>query len=278
MVLPQQNFSASTSMQYPLSLPGSLDDALRSQRKFADLAYRVRFLSNFLAAARELLELISPHHFNFSLYHEQIITIIELARKTLESARVLPYLWASCPERLVPHKNAYINLLRMLQSNERYVDTQSQKRLRILLMPLTSNFAIEKGGSPPPARDLGKSSFTTSSVTRSRASSPSPEPSSSTMLPPDDIPNAYSRPHAPSLRHKPSGHRLWHSEELVTPKLRRKHRSPSPHRADKQLDQENVAPTVSFYQPPPKQRFGIFLTGKSSMMGKHKDRTGRPTH
>lgn len=72
MVLPHDNFSAPTSMQYSLSPPGSVDDALCTQRKLADLAYRVRFLSNFLSVAREILELVSPQHFNFSLYHKQV--------------------------------------------------------------------------------------------------------------------------------------------------------------------------------------------------------------
>ena len=59
-------------MQYSLSPPGSVDDALPTQRKLADLAYRVRFLSNFLSVAQEILELVTSHHSNFSLYHEQV--------------------------------------------------------------------------------------------------------------------------------------------------------------------------------------------------------------
>ena len=69
-------------MQYPLSPTGSVDDALRFQRKLADLAYQVRFLSNFLSVAREILEFVTAHHFNFSLYHKQVEFFFYLCSQT----------------------------------------------------------------------------------------------------------------------------------------------------------------------------------------------------
>ena len=43
--------------------------------------------------------------------------MLQLARKTLEGAGIILYSFASCPETFVAYKEAYIDLLKMLQAN-----------------------------------------------------------------------------------------------------------------------------------------------------------------
>ena len=91
---------------------------------------------------------------------------LQLARKTLENAGIVLYSFASCPEKFVEHKKAYIELLKFLQANERQGNTEltgnpvlftfhvhrthllpRPGRIRILLMPLTSNFTVQEKSS-----------------------------------------------------------------------------------------------------------------------------------
>ncbi|KAF8900421.1 hypothetical protein CPB84DRAFT_1730312 [Gymnopilus junonius] len=294
---PQRSLSPFISAKRPSS-EGSLAQSLKCEAKIANLTYRITFLSSFLSTTQQILDFFSATSSSFSLYHEQIITLVELARKTLESAGVVVYSWASCPPELAAHKEAYLRLLRMLQSNQQYVDTQLQRRLRVLLMPLTSHFSTSKmpGSYQSVFRMLKASSDASCSsvssspehTSRMPASHDSASSSMMMMPPPDEFPpseRANNDTHTSnnSLYRRPSIRQLWHVSELVAPRARR-HRSVSPHRIsrdDLDCNQENVAPDpIPFRQAPTKQRFGIFLTGKSSMLRNQnrKDRSGRPTH
>ncbi|KAF8181066.1 hypothetical protein BJ912DRAFT_980201 [Pholiota molesta] len=256
--------SSITSSQNPASGSSSLAEAFRCQSKIADLTYRLSSLSNLPLVVSEIIQFVHSDNNYFIHYQTEIIMLVELARKNLESAGVVPYLWASCPKHLLPHKSAYVDLLRALQSNERYVDTELQKRVRVLLMPLTSTFTMSPDsdmqtsrGSPPRVTGTWLPSHTGDSrhhesqypsLLFMSLRQPRVSHADSTILAPDAFPvpngQAHDRPHIP----RSSEQRLWHSSEL----------------------RENVAPTpVAFYQPPTRQRFGIFLTG---------NRTGRPTH
>jgi len=112
--------------------------------KIESLTNRLGYLSSFVSAIEETLEFSSSFSLIFRYCSNEIVGLAETARKTLESAGVVPYLWASCPERLTPHKRVYVQLLRLLHSNERDIAPQLRKRLRALLMPLTSQFSITK--------------------------------------------------------------------------------------------------------------------------------------
>ncbi|KAF8970691.1 hypothetical protein BDZ97DRAFT_1790520 [Flammula alnicola] len=289
---PQHSNSPFIPAHKPLAAGYSLAQTFRCQSKIATLRYRLSSLSNFLSSVSEIQEFVSPEKSNFIEYHRQIIILVELARKTLESAGVVPYLWASCPRHLMPHKAAYLDLLRILQSNEQYVDREFQKRLRVLLMPLTSKFSISECRDMDVTKDFNSNSSTQGHIPSSSVRyglqnypyPPSEEASSSSMLPPDAFPQTNNRPHTPSSSRKSGDQRLWYRNELHTLPGERRQRSRSPRRrnnSDVQRGQENLAPeSVAFQPPPSKQRFGIFLTGKSSMLGnyKRKHRTGRPTH
>ncbi|KDR78276.1 hypothetical protein GALMADRAFT_245371 [Galerina marginata CBS 339.88] len=296
MHTPQHSLTSFISPRYPPSSEGSLAQSFRCQPQIENLTYRIGSLLNFLSAAQEILDSFTLPSSRFFISQKQIITLVELARKTLESAGIVLYLWASCPERFVAHKVAYIEMLRMLQANQELVDTNLQRRLRVLLMPLTSHFSASRGqdcqslilpSSHTPS-DSRSTSFNTHSVERTRRPSVSHEARSSSMLPPNEFPHperVNSHPYNPySISRRPP--RLWHTNELASSSVTRRSRSQSPtrgsrHDADVKIDQENVAPEpVAFRQAPSRQRFGIFLTGKSSMLGNYnrKDRPGRPAH
>ncbi|KAF9484172.1 hypothetical protein BDN70DRAFT_872870 [Pholiota conissans] len=292
MAYPGQPNSAFMSPQIAASGSRSLAEAFRCQSKIADFTYRLSSLSNLPSVLIELLHFMQSDNNHFIDYQTEIIMLIELARKKLESAGVVPYLWASCPQKFVTHKTAYVDLLRLLQSNEQYVDTKLQKRLRVLLMPLTSTFTMS------PDLDIQTSRGSPSKASGARAPphaggythqvpqylSSSAQIDSSSMPPPDAFPVTDSQPQDLPPAQNPGEQRIWHSSELRGAYSERRARSRSPHPrndANADIDQENVAPTsVPFQQPPTRQRFGIFLTGKSSMLGgyKRKDRAGRPTH
>lgn len=94
-------------------------------------------------------------------------------------------------------------------------------------------------------------------------------------------PSALVDPTKVSSRHiphsKPRPRRLWHSHEIPTSLEGRSSRTTSRRRSSSK-DQENTAPTPPQIYRPPKQRFGIFLTGKSSTNTTCKDWTGPPAH
>ena len=115
------------------------------------------------------------------------LTLLQLARKTLERAGIILYSFASCPETFVPYKKAYIDLLKMLQahggqenielrgntilfipdsrSTDQFSNLPHPGRIQILLMPLNSNFSIQKTDSSISIRStpLQKHSRTTGS-------------------------------------------------------------------------------------------------------------------
>lgn len=106
-----------------------------------------------------------------------------------------------------------------------------------------------------------------------------------TYLAPDAFPTISDRLRwNTSAGRRSSNQPLWDESEIYSGSNGRRRRSRSPHQRDNSSaedDQENVAPESFAFQPPrASQRFGIFLTRKSSMMGNYnrKERAGRPTH
>ncbi|KAF4611606.1 hypothetical protein D9613_003911 [Agrocybe pediades] len=298
MYHPHRSFSASVPAQDASPPDPLVMHPLRCQAKLSSLAHNLGSLSTFVHTAEELLFLSTLSNFNFPLSQKRVIALIEIARHTLMSAGLVLYRWASCPKAFVAHKQVYMDLLKILQINQSSVDTQNLRRLRVLLMPLTSRFIIiskSRDGehslsdastscSPPP-----RSSITTDS--QHHASTPD-EASLSTMPPPDGFSRAPASSSDTPYR-RPRTRRLWHVSELSYMSGGRKYgaRTRSPQRSsssslsraheDANLDQENVAPqAVPFRQAPRTQRFGIFMSRKLSMLGnyKHGSRDARPTH
>ncbi|KAF9555733.1 hypothetical protein CPC08DRAFT_820877 [Agrocybe pediades] len=298
MYHPHRSFSASMPAQDASPPDPLVVHPLRCQAKLSSLAHNLGSLSTFVHTAEELLFLSTLPNFNFPLNQKRVIALIEIARHTLlMSAGLVLYQWASCPKAFVAHKQVYMDLLKILQIHQSSVDNQNLRRLRVLLMPLTSRFIISKSGdgkhssfdastscSPPPC-----SSVTTDS--QHHASTPE-EASLSTMPPPDGFSRAPASSSETPYR-RPRTRRLWHVSELSYMSGARKYgaRTRSPQRSsssslsraheDVNLDQENVAPqAVPFRQAPRTQRFGIFMSRKPSMLGSYKrgSRDARPTH
>ncbi|CAA7261989.1 unnamed protein product [Cyclocybe aegerita] len=232
--------------------------------KLAFLTYRIGFISSFVSAAEETLRFLST--ISYPLYHlsVQILELVEMARKTLESAKVLPYLWASCPRKLVPHKRVYVELLRALRSKECYIDPEHYARLRVLLLPLSSRCAItRKGTDSPSAGSFQNEILATPYPVSSRAATPP-----GVMPPPSTVPSQQpnKQPQKPSVKSRAENKRLWTPEELAPPPSKVSHR--------KELrmqwaNRENAAPAeeqeVVFRPVRSRLRFGICFSAKSPM-------------
>ncbi|KAF8154201.1 hypothetical protein B0H34DRAFT_720838 [Crassisporium funariophilum] len=240
-----------------------------------DLAYRISHLSTFLSAAQDILQHAAAYECDFISDSKKIIRLVELARKTLENSGIVVYLFASCPKVSLPHKMAYIELLKMLQTQKPTVDSVLQERLRVLLMPLTSTLSVQNQSSsskptlhlrPGTSRDCDLS---LSSVHASQSTSPTPsllatQPSCSgdAMLPP----NAFS----PNEKCQASRRRLWDAKDIPGSLKRGRTQSPySRQRGRENQSPENLVasePVDVEYRPVPfSRKFGIFCTNKGSM-------------
>ncbi|KAJ3510578.1 hypothetical protein NLJ89_g4590 [Agrocybe chaxingu] len=235
--------------------------------KLAFLTYRIGFISSFTSATEETLHFLSTISYHLCHLSVQILELVETARKTLESAKVLPYLWASCPPKLVPHKTAYVELLRALQTKESDLDPEHYGRLRVLLLPLSSRCAITRKGtdSPSAGRSFQNEILATPYPISSRAATPP-----GVMLPPSTVPSQQpnKRPQNPSVKSRAENKRLWTPEELAPP--------PSKVSRRKELrmqwaNRENASPAeeqdVVFRPVRSRLRFGICFSAKSSTNG-----------
>ncbi|KAF8816980.1 hypothetical protein BYT27DRAFT_7333163 [Phlegmacium glaucopus] len=254
----QMNFGSSN-----LTISQHVADAAVAPTTFdaVDFAHRLSKLSTFLPAAHELLSFLSVSQ--DIIPTRKTIRLLEVARKTLERAGIVLYSFASCPEVFVEHKKTYIDLLKLLQTNVGQENTEMRGRIRILLMPLTSNFFVEKRRNSvyiSPKRHLR----TTSDSSCSSEGTQTPGPSSSAaqpaiMLPPDAFP-AIVRPQSSlPIRDSPIRRRrspLWDYHQLE--------KSPI---SKERLDQENiiVTETVKYRAPKMLRQFGIYCTGRNSM-------------
>ena len=79
----QSSLSSVISAQCSSPSEGSLAQSLRCEAKIANLTYRITFLSNFLSAAQQILDLVSTTDSIFSLYYEQVCSFgfVRLARR-----------------------------------------------------------------------------------------------------------------------------------------------------------------------------------------------------
>ncbi|KAF9529131.1 hypothetical protein CPB83DRAFT_853283 [Crepidotus variabilis] len=251
----------------------------RTLAKIENLTYRIGYLSSYSSANEETLELLNSSSILFRYFSDELVALTEAARKTLESAKIVPYQWASCPEKLAPHKQAYLELLKVLQFNTEYIDPHLQGRLRTLLMPLTSHFSISKNGDDQQPTIY----HSNSDYVRSRSSSPTfssnthpltptaHEANSKTMLPPSAFPEVtVRRSHSHDHRSSAKAKRLWDPVEVAAIMSSRCRTRDSRARTS---DQEILLPesqSVAFRPPRPQLRFGICFSRKSSFSG------GRP--
>ncbi|CAA7264290.1 unnamed protein product [Cyclocybe aegerita] len=232
-------------------------DRYAALSKLENLAYRIRYLSNLLSAALETISLasLSPSHFHY--FSPEILGIVEIARNTLEKEKVTPYLWARCPEKLASHKSAYLDLLRMLQRNERYVDTASR----------VSKFCLGHSAAVPRVC-VNACGPPTSNVKEHEASSTMPPPTLTTIQRPSATNG--TKTHG---KHK----RLWDPDELLETSSVRSTYKPKPEVwAVPQGDDDT---SIRAFRPARSSlRFGICFSAKSSTHGggyQQKERANR---
>ncbi|KAF8064026.1 hypothetical protein FPV67DRAFT_1503251 [Lyophyllum atratum] len=240
------------------------------------LATRLGSLAQFLEAVHELQSCrYSPSRY-FQRHGRKIVTLIEIARKTLKAAGIQIHLFSSCPDSLVPCKAAYVDMLYMLKERRADLDPALEDRVRNLLSPLSSGFQITRKGDPYPS-PFPRGSAT--SEVRRIGQRPTPSTpnfilSTSTaavpiaaMLPPDAFPVASAAPSGPAERRVTNQPRQLWNIETSPPRYRR---SSSTHD-----DQENAIPQARLSVRPLQRRFGIFCTGKTSMY-QYRQPTPRP--
>lgn len=241
-----------------------------------DIACRLGSLVCFLEAVEELKTCSGLVSSEFRRHSRKIISLIEVARRTLTAAGISLHMFRSCSPTSAPFRTAYVELLKILKERRYDVEEILQERVKHLLQPLSSGFFIQRRGDPtlPPLLQMPTPSSTRGSHDRSHNLTSRPATVArmaasytSLMPPPDAFPVVLT--HKPIKKALSSLHRrLWDPEIFISPSPRRHVRSPD-------REQENEFPLSRFAQARPiPRRFGIFCTGKGSMPPQ--ERVGRP--
>ncbi|KAJ7730675.1 hypothetical protein DFH07DRAFT_1065937 [Mycena maculata] len=226
----------------------------------------------FLGAAHDLLSCTKLPPAEFRRHSRKIVRLIETARDRLEASGISLFLFTSCQKG--KYKDAYFDLLRMLQARRCDVDVALQARTNSLLIRLSSNFVGRHSGLDPKvltsrislpdkSRRLLAMGITTCTPQPPKASTAS----STTMPPPDAFPpdaKPWTR-----LRKRPRQALPFYTPEVASPPRKRARRS-----AEQENQVPDPAPPTAYAYKAPRltRRFGIFCTGKNSM---HRPRTVR---
>ncbi|KIM89997.1 hypothetical protein PILCRDRAFT_812792 [Piloderma croceum F 1598] len=255
-----------------------------------DLARRLASLRRFLDAAHELLTISQYTFSQFKRHNRQIITLMEIARTTLTNAGIKLHLFTCCHSAMLPYKAVYYELLSILHHNRHNIDLNLRDRMSRLLFALSTRFVIVRKGDSShlnwpadvdtwsrwrtkPSSDIRRR-FRVSSSTRHE-----PERYASLMPPPDAFP--------PGRRELsidlPLRGRSLRRDSQVSANATRVARTASPRRqsqlsfrADPAI--ENTPPSPSdLVGGVSRQRrsFGIFCTGKKSVMVRSAERKER---
>ncbi|KAF5376067.1 hypothetical protein D9615_007681 [Tricholomella constricta] len=249
------------------------------QARGVDFARRLGSLIHFVEAGRELQACRSLPSKDFRRHCRKIVTLIEIARKTLTEAGIKVHLFSPCPASLALCKSAYVDLLHMLNERRIDVDPALEERVKKLVFPLSSGFQIIRKDEPYPSplpsatptikaqatlRQPGPIAFNA----RNPALIPA-VPVTAMMPPPDAFPVAPSALNGLAKRREPKlPGRYW--DVVLPPRNRRSSRRGS----NLEDEQENVSPPPRLLRPAPR-RFGIFCTGKTSMH-QYRQPTPRP--
>ncbi|KAG5726034.1 hypothetical protein E4T56_gene1260 [Termitomyces sp. T112] len=222
------------------------------------LAQRFGSKIHFLQAAYDLETCKNASSFYFRRHSRKIITLIEIAKKTLLAMGVQPYPFSTCPPLLVPYKTAYIDLLFLLEKRLHDIDPSLEARVNSLLFPLhaeshvTGKGELSSGPFPRVSPVLLAGCAPSSSQRLTDATSAA---CSATLMPPPD-----SRLPVINVKRKrrvyPRKNMYGEDEEASSRRLRATNPDDN--------EQEHDIPAARLYNPL-RRRFGIFCTPKSSM-------------
>jgi len=252
-------------------------DTVVDLRQWAgELAYRLGSLSHFMAAARELLDII--HHLSSEIllrHGRKIVTLVEISRATLTRAGLKLHLFTSCSSALQNYKTLYFDLLRALRGRRELISNSDNLKDRVsrLLIPLSTGLVIHPGDSPlvtSPSvaassdRDVPSSSppeaaqAPRKTVRRPSVGDPAPAPEE-LMPPPSSLPHRFRQP--PSITPRGWGLLQADSDPGSGSIRMARTRSPRPlHCVDPEPPEEPpdvVRPVIAQRRT---QRFGIFCT------------------
>lgn len=277
----------------PPSLLMPVDTLVDLRQRAGDLAHRLGYLSHFIPAARELLDII--HHLSSEIllrHNRKIVTLVEISRATLTRAGLKLYPFASCIPALRNYKAVYFDILRALQKRQDVIVDCDNLRDRVsrLLMPLSTWLVIHKEDStsatpfsnpaslnrdvttPPTPPEMfhlqhGKSSPIRRPPPAAHSTTAAPE---ELMPPPSSLPHRFQQPPSTTPR---GWHLLQADHSNQTPGAIRMARTriprPPPPCEEPELEPEpDTRLGVTQAEPPPppiitqrrSQRFGIFLT------------------
>ncbi|KAI0248405.1 hypothetical protein BJV78DRAFT_1354930 [Lactifluus subvellereus] len=262
-------------------------DTLVDLRQWAgELAYRLGSLSHFVAAARELLDII--HHLSSEIllrHSRKIVTLVEISQATLTRAGLKLHLLTSRSSALQNYKTLYFDILRALRGRRELISNSDNLKDRVsrLLMPLSTGLVIHQGDSPPVTsfppsvavssdRDVPSSSPPEAAqaprrtVRRPSVGDPAPAPEE-LMPPPSSLPHRFRQP--PSITPRGWGSlQADYNPSSGSIRMART-RSPRPlHCADSEPPAElsEVVPPVIAQRRT--QRFGIFCTAANGSVPK----------
>ncbi|KAJ7353259.1 hypothetical protein DFH08DRAFT_987458, partial [Mycena albidolilacea] len=253
------------------------------------IAFQSQSNPEFLGAATELLSCVatlSPTEFRRQ--SRKIIRLIETARDTLEASGISLYLFTAASCHKGKWKDAYFDLLRMLQTRRADVDDSLRARTNSLFVRLSSNLvgrqsAVASFSSP--ARTSLPDKSRKSLALEITTCTPQPDSANTAApcitMPRKPPPGLQSNPlinitslqrPTPSrpVRRNPSragsgpAHycRFGYPPAATSSRKRTRHRT---QQENKILTSESSSLTYAYRLPPLTKRFGIFCTGKSSM-------------
>ncbi|KAF7326692.1 hypothetical protein MVEN_02606400 [Mycena venus] len=198
--------------------PHRIGTDLQSDAVRLCIALQSQLNEEFLGAAAELLSCVATlSTTEFRRHTRKIIRLIETARDTLEASGISLFLFTTASCQRGKCKDAYFDLLRMLQARRNDIDDALQARANSLLIRLSSNFIGRESSAAlrsPRARISLPEKSRLALALGITTCTPQPAKSSNTgriIMPP---PDAFPPSAAQSFRHRRrSRTRLpfWHS-------------------------------------------------------------------
>ncbi|TFK29145.1 hypothetical protein FA15DRAFT_691357 [Coprinopsis marcescibilis] len=249
--------------------------------------------TEFLSVIQTLLLFLDLPTPELNVYCRKIISLIEMTRTSLVNQGIQVHLFCRCPRSFVAYKTAYVDVITKLKERRHELPSAVQERVRILVLPLSSNFTVQRVGDSPlnytplPRRKVHSHKSSGVSLRPSRT-----QQARGALLPrPIPPPDAFTTPSKKAINskdavaHRGTLKRIWSQFEIkhlyrqtATSVEKRSSgvRQPrSPARTGTRLNEqqaseaadENTSPLEYRIIRPLPRRFGIFCTGKTSMHG-----------
>ncbi|KAH9984301.1 hypothetical protein BJV77DRAFT_199546 [Russula vinacea] len=273
-----------------------VDTVVDLRQRAGDLAHRLGYLSHFMPAAQELLDII--HHLSSEIllrHNRKIVTLVEISRATLSRAGLKLYSFTSCVPALRNYKTLYFDILRALRERQDVIVDCDNLRDRVsrLLMPLSTWLVIHQGdassatpfstpaslnrdATPPlPPEKFQLQHRKSSHIQRPPATAqPATAAPEELMPPPSSLPHRFQQPPSTTPRgwHLLQADHTNQTSGVIRMARTRTPRTPPPCAADPQPDpglEPETRLAVAWAEPPTpppviaqrrSQRFGIFLT------------------